>query len=246
MPRFFVDSALRSGELFALPAEVVRHVQVLRLQPGDVIELFDGRGGHYEAALVELGKRDARVSIGAFHDVEHEPPYRIVLAQGVAGGDKMDWLLEKAVELGVASFVPLATARSVVRLTGERATRRHAHWQALAAAACEQCGRNRVPPVAAPAELTSWLDTLPATPREHELRLMLTPRARLSFDALPGEPPQGDVTLLIGPEGGLAPEEEAAAAACGFVGLSLGPRILRTETAGIAVLAALAARWGGW
>jgi 16S rRNA (uracil1498-N3)-methyltransferase len=246
MPRFFVDAPLQSGESFTLPDDVARHVQVLRLQVGDALTVFNGRGGQYEAELIELGRRSAIVNIGEFHGIEAEPPYRITLAQGIAGGDKMDWLIEKAVELGTSAFVPLVTVRSVVRLSGERATRRQAHWRSLVQAACEQCGRNRLPDVAAPLGLDEWLDTLPAATADGELRLMLSPRARLSFDALPGTAPHGKVTLLIGPEGGLSPDEEHAASARNFVPLALGPRVLRTETAGIAVLAALAARWGGW
>lgn len=246
MPRFFVDSSYQPGDLIALPDEVARHVQVLRLQPGDALVLFNGRGGQYDAQLVELGRRSALVQIGEFQAVEAEPPYRVTLAQGIAGGDKMDWLIEKAVELGASRFVPLAAARGVVRLVGERAARRQEHWQALVQAACEQCGRNRVPEVAAPRELAGWLEALPAAAADGELRLMLSPRASHSFDALPAAAPPGEITLLIGPEGGLAPDEEHGAAARGFVPLALGPRVLRTETAGIAVLAALAARWGGW
>jgi 16S rRNA (uracil1498-N3)-methyltransferase len=246
MPRFFVDAPIAPGDVLALPDEVVRHVQVLRLKPGDALALFNGRGGQHAARLVELSRRSAVVEVGEFSAVEVEPPYDITLAQGVAGGDKMDWLIEKAVELGAGRFAPLVTVRSVVRLAGERAARRQAHWQALAQAACEQCGRNRVPDVAAPRELGEWLDGLPADPDDAELRLMLSPRSQLPFNALPSAAPSAGVTLLVGPEGGLSPEEEKAAAARGFTALALGPRVLRTETAGIAVLAALAARWGGW
>lgn len=246
MPRFFVDMPLSTSDLLALPEDVARHVQVLRMQPGDALTLFNGRGGQYEARLAELGRRSATVELGAFAAIEAEPPYRITLAQGIAGGDKMDWLIEKAIELGVSRIVPMGTARAVVRLAGERATRRQMHWQALVAAACEQCGRNRVPEVEPPRELSAWLDTLPAALDDGELRLMLSPRAAQPFDALPKQAPLAAVTLLIGPEGGLAPEEEAAATARGFTPIALGPRVLRTETAGIAVLAALAARWGGW
>ncbi|CAN7214369.1 16S rRNA (uracil(1498)-N(3))-methyltransferase [Trinickia sp. LjRoot230] len=246
MPRFFVDTLYQPGELVALPEAVARHIQVLRLHLDDCVVLFNGRGGQYEAKLVEIGRRSATVRIGEFAAIEAEPPYRITLAQGVAGGDKMDWLIEKAVELGAERLAPLISARSVVRLAGERAARRQAHWQALVEAACEQCGRNRVPGIEPPREFAQWLDALPAAPDHGELWLMLSPRASLSFDALPAVAPSGGITLLIGPEGGLAPEEEAAAGARGFISLALGPRVLRTETAGIAVLAALAARWGGW
>ncbi len=246
MPRFFVDQSLRSGDVTPLPDDVMRHVQVLRLQTGDALVLFNGEGGEYRAELVEVERRSASVRIGEFSASEAEPPYRLTLAQGVAGGDKMDWLIEKAVELGASSFVPLMTARSVVRLAGERAQRRQAHWQGIVRASCEQCGRNRVPDVAAVRDFTTWLDALPPVPATNELRLLLSPRAALDFAALPAEPPSDGITLLIGPEGGLSPDEEAAAIAQGFTAVALGPRVLRTETAGIAVLAALAARWGGW
>lgn len=246
MPRFFVDSDFESGAVVALPDEVARHVQVLRLAAGDSLTLFNGRGGQHEARLVEVGRRSAFAQIGAFAALEAEPPYRIALAQGIAGGDKMDWLIEKAVELGVARIAPLVTARSVVRLSAERASRRHAHWQGIVRAACEQCGRNRLPEVDAACDLSKWLAALPAPDGSGPLRLMLSPRADRPFGSLPDTPPSEGVTLLIGPEGGLSPEEEDAAAAHGFAPLSLGPRVLRTETAGMAVLAALAARWGGW
>lgn len=246
MPRFFVDSALHSGATLPLPDDVARHVQVLRLRPGDTIELFNGEGGQFDAEIVEIGRRDIRVRVGEFRAVEAEPPYRLTLAQGVAGSDKMDWLIEKTVELGASAFVPLVTARSVVRLSGERAQRRQQHWQRIVQASCEQCGRNRLPAVAATQEFGVWLASLPTTPVEGELRLLLSPRANQPLAALPQEAPRGNVTLLIGPEGGLSPDEEAAARECGFTAIGLGPRVLRTETAGIAVLAALAARWGGW
>lgn len=246
MPRFFVDQSLRSGDVLPLPDDVMRHVQVLRLQTGDALVLFNGAGGEYSAELVEVERRSASVRIGEFSAAEAEPPYRLTLAQGVAGGDKMDWLIEKAVELGASSVVPLMTARSVVRLAGERAQRRQAHWQGIVRASCEQCGRNRVPEVAAVRDFTTWLDALAPAPSANELRLLLSPRAALDFAALPAEPPRDGITLLIGPEGGLSLDEEAAAVAQGFTAVALGPRVLRTETAGIAVLAALAARWGGW
>ncbi|MCP3722151.1 16S rRNA (uracil(1498)-N(3))-methyltransferase [Paraburkholderia sp. CNPSo 3272] len=246
MPRFFVGSALQSDEVFTLPDEVTRHVQVLRLQPGDTIVLFNGLGGEYSAEIVGMERRDTQVRVGPHRDFEAEPPYRVILAQGIAGNDKMDWLIEKAVELGATNFVPLTAARSVVRLSGERAVRRQAHWQRLVQASCEQCGRNRLPDVAPARDIATWLNSLPGRPGEGELRLLLSPRANVAFSTLPVEPPSGEVTVLIGPEGGLSSQEEEAALGHGFLAVGLGPRVLRTETAGIAVLAALAARWGGW
>ncbi|MBR7983966.1 16S rRNA (uracil(1498)-N(3))-methyltransferase, partial [Burkholderia cenocepacia] len=175
VPRFFVDAALRADATLALPADVARHVQVLRLQPGDVLALFDGTGGQYRARLVEVDKRSALVQVDTFEPAEAEPPYRVTLAQGIAGGDKMDWVIEKAVELGVAAVVPLSTARGVVKLSGERADKRVAHWRGVVRASCEQCGRNRVPDVAPVAGFNAWLDALPAAPADGELRLLLSP-----------------------------------------------------------------------
>ncbi|RQS70824.1 16S rRNA (uracil(1498)-N(3))-methyltransferase [Burkholderia sp. Bp8963] len=246
VPRFFVDAALRADAMLTLPADVARHAQVLRLQPGDTLALFDGTGGQYRAQLVEIDKRNAIARLDTFESTEAEPPYRVTLAQGIAGGDKMDWVIEKAVELGAVAIAPLSTSRGVVRLSGERAEKRVAHWRGIVRAACEQCGRNRVPEVAPVRGVDAWLDALPAAPADGELRLLLSPRASIPFASLPAAPPSATVTLLIGPEGGLSPDEEQAARARGFIALSLGPRVLRTETAGAAVLAALAARWGGW
>ncbi|MGF6756462.1 16S rRNA (uracil(1498)-N(3))-methyltransferase [Paraburkholderia sp. GAS42] len=246
MPRFFVDMPLQSGNVVQLPDDVVRHVQVLRLQTGDSIALFNGEGGEYSAGLVDVERRSATVEIAEFRDIDLEPPYQLTLAQGIAGGDKMDWLIEKAVELGASAFVPLTTTRSVVRLSGERAQRRNVHWQGVVRASCEQCGRNRLPDVAPVSEFGAWLGTLSDAPAEGELRLLLSPRGSIAFSALPVEPPRGRVTVLIGPEGGLSADEETAVTNQGFTPVGLGPRVLRTETAGIAMLAALAARWGGW
>lgn len=245
MPRFFVDGPLAAGDTLPLPDDVVRHVHVLRLQAGEPVTLFNGAGGEYRAELTDIAKRTVLARIGEHIDREAEPPYRVTLAQGIAGGDKMDWLIEKSVELGVAAVAPLTAERGVVRLTGERAQKRQAHWQALVRAACEQCGRNRIPDVAPPRDLHAWLDQLPAAV-DGELRLLLSPRADVDFALLPAAAPAAPVTLLIGPEGGFSAAEEAAIVDMGFAALSLGPRILRTETAGIAVLAAFAGRWGGW
>jgi len=246
MPRFFVGTSLSPDGVLQLPDDVVRHVLVLRLQVGDSIVLFNGEGGEYSAELVTIERRAITVKIREFRDIEVEPPYRLSLAQGIASGDKMDWLIEKAVELGASSFVPLTTTRSVVRLAGERALRRHAHWEGIVRASCEQCGRNRLPEVMPVREIATWLGAMPRMPAADELRILLSPRASIPFSALPGAPPKGPVTVLVGPEGGFSAAEEAAAMDHGFQAVGLGPRVLRTETAGIAVLSALAAMWGGW
>jgi 16S rRNA (uracil1498-N3)-methyltransferase len=242
-PRFFVAGPLIPGEVLALPPDVVRHLHVLRHQAEAPITLFDGTGGEREAAIVELGKQRAMARIESSNAREAEPPYRLTLAQGVAGGDKMDWLIEKAVELGAFAVVPVTTVRSVVRLSAERALKRQQHWQALVRAACEQCGRNRVPDVALPVGFAAFVAALDPAPA---LRLLLSPRAAKPFAELPARAPDCPVTILIGPEGGLSEEEETLARSAGFEAVALGPRVLRTETAGIALLAALAGRWGGW
>ncbi|MEP9327687.1 16S rRNA (uracil(1498)-N(3))-methyltransferase [Paraburkholderia phymatum] len=246
MPRFFVGTPFKTDDIVSLPDEVNRHVRVLRLQPGDTVSLFNGDGGEYGAEIVDMDRHGTIVRIVGFRDIECEPPYRLTLAQGIAGSDKMDWLIEKATELGACEFVPLTTTRSVVRLAGERAQRRQVHWQRIVQASCEQCGRNRLPQVMPTRELATWLSTMPKEPVDGELRLLLSPRASVPFSALPVEPPKVRALVLVGPEGGFSAAEEAAAAAHGFTAVGLGPRVLRTETAGIAVLSALAARWGGW
>ncbi|UVA78968.1 16S rRNA (uracil(1498)-N(3))-methyltransferase [Pandoraea commovens] len=245
MPRFFIDAPLHADALLDLPDTVVRHVQVLRLKTGDTLTLFNGTGGEYPAVLTTLEKRHATAQLGEHDPREAEPPYRITLAQGIAGGDKMDWLIEKAIELGVTEIQPLATERSVIRLEGERAAKRVAHWQALVQAACEQCGRNRVPKVLPIRPITAWLGDRDVI-KSDGWRVLLSPRADSGFDSLPLDAPSAPGVLLFGPEGGLAPQEEALARQVGFSAIRLGERILRTETAGMAVLAALAARWGGW
>jgi 16S rRNA (uracil1498-N3)-methyltransferase len=252
MPRFHVDLPLRAlapGALIELPEDVVRHVHVLRLEPGDTLTLFDGTGGEYAAQLADIAKRHASATLGEHDAREAEPPYSVTLAQGIAGGDKMDWLIEKAVELGVQRIVPLSTVRSVVRLSGDRAQKRTDHWQAIVRAACEQCGRNRIPRVDAPTGLDTWVDAgtdRSPEPTQTPMRLMLSPRATQGLDALPAEAPAGPIEILIGPEGGLSPEEEETALKAGYAPISLGNRILRTETAALAMLAAFATRWQGW
>ncbi|WP_087722325.1 16S rRNA (uracil(1498)-N(3))-methyltransferase [Pandoraea sp. PE-S2T-3] len=244
MPRFFVDAPLHTGALLDLPDAVVRHVQVLRLKAGDTLTLFNGTGGEYPAELVSLEKRQLRCN-WANTIPRSRNPYRVTLAQGIAGGDKMDWLIEKAIELGVTDIQPLATERSVIRLDSERAAKRVAHWQSLAQAACEQCGRNRVPQILPVRPITAWLRDQDAV-TSYAWRVLLSPRADSGFDSLLPQAPAQPGVLLFGPEGGLTPQEETLARDTGFEAIRLGDRILRTETAGIAVLAALAARWGGW
>ena len=239
-PRLYVDVPLRAGAQFALPAAAARHVQVLRLQPGDPLTLFDGRGGEWAGEVVSMGRSTVEVVLGAHAAVERELPDRVTLAVGMPANERMDALVEKATELGAAAVQPLVCARSVLRLSGERADKRVAHWQSVAVAACEQSGRTRVPVVHPVRPLAAWLAQLGA-PAAGESRVLLSLAPPGAFPER--TPPAVETLCLSGPEGGLDEAEEAAAIACGFVRLSLGPRTLRADTAPLALLAALA--WQG-
>jgi 16S rRNA (uracil1498-N3)-methyltransferase len=242
-PRFFSLSPLVAGTRVELSPSAARHAaKVLRLSPGDVLTLFDGIGGEY-ACRIDSRKRDTVVAeVLSWRGVERESPVDLTLAQGLQAGEKMDLTVQKAVELGARDIVPLATRRSVVRLDGERARKRVARWRGVATSACEQCGRNRVPEVADLIDLARWLARPPTDAKP--LRLMLDPEASLALDALPRPGAATGIELLIGAEGGLAPEEATLALSAGFVAVRLGPRVLRTETAGLAALAAIQCLWG--
>jgi 16S rRNA (uracil1498-N3)-methyltransferase len=239
MPRFYCREALSPGAHVELPEPVARHaVRVLRLPPGAPMVLFDGRGGEYPAHILRIERDRVLAELGAWRDVERESPLAITLVQALQAGEKMDYTIQKAVELGVRDIVPVESRRSVMRLAGERAGKRVAHWQGVVASACEQCGRNQVPIVTPLEKLENWL----ARPAHGALRLMLAPDAEHSLVELP--PPATEVQLLIGSEGGLDPQEMIAARQAGFQAVRMGPRILRTETAGLAALAAMQALWG--
>jgi len=236
--RLYCDLPLSPGAEIVLPEPAARHaVTVLRLQAGDTLTLFNGAGGEYSASLVAVSKREARVRLIEFHAAERESPLQITLALGISAGERMDYSLQKATELGVSAIQPLATERSLVKLAGERADKRLQHWQHVVIAACEQCGRNRVPVVAPVQKLFAYLATLDRSER----LLLLSPDAVTPLKQVPRS---ASVVLLIGAEGGLAPSEYQAAEASGFEPVSLGPRILRTETAPVAALAVLQALWG--
>ncbi|KQP21564.1 16S rRNA (uracil(1498)-N(3))-methyltransferase [Pseudorhodoferax sp. Leaf267] len=235
MPRIHCPAPLASGASLALPAGAARHVQVLRMQPGQGLTLFNGEGGEFDATVTQMGRSDVQVEIGAHHAIEREAPQPVHLAVVMPANDRMDWLVEKAAELGAASVQPLQSARSVLRLQGDRAAKKTAHWQAVAIAACEQCGRNRVPMVHAVRDLSAWLAQPAAADAGQRLLLSLREGTR----SLRAWQPLAAVTLLNGPEGGLTLEEEDLAIAAGFAPLTLGPRVLRAETAPLAALAAL-------
>jgi 16S rRNA (uracil1498-N3)-methyltransferase len=239
MPRFYCPQPLAAGAIVDLPEAVAHHLFVVRMQPGDALTLFDGRGGQYRASLLDSGKKRASARVEEHEAVDLELPYAITLAQGLPEGSKMDWIIEKAVELGVAGIVPLAAQRSVVRLSAERAEKRHAHWQGVIVAASEQCGRNRLARLAPLTDFDRFIAAQDAQPR-----ILFSPRATQSLaDWARAAGPQA-VSLMVGPEGGFNEQEEQTAVRAGTLALSLGPRVLRTETAGLAAIAALNALWG--
>jgi 16S rRNA (uracil1498-N3)-methyltransferase len=237
-PRFYLDQAHAPGARFSLPPGTARHAtRALRLAADDVVTLFNGRGGEYSARIERVHKGEVAVSITGFAGIERESSLRVLLAQGISSGERMDFTLQKAVELGVAAIQPIAARRSVVKLAGDRADRRVAHWQGVVASACEQCGRNQVPTVAAPLTLADWLGEY----RGGRL-LFLSPLAELRLADLPA--PVAADSLVAGPEGGFEADEIAALHAAGAIPVRLGPRVLRTETAALAALAALQTLWG--
>lgn len=241
MSRFYCPQPLVPGAIADLPEPVAHHLNVVRMQPGAALTLFDGRGGQYAATLEEVGKKRASARVLAHEAVEVELPYSLTLAQGLPEGSKMDWIIEKAVELGVAAVQPLAAQRSVVKLSAERAEKRHAHWQGVIEAASEQSGRNRLARLAPVAEFGRWL----AARGADETLVLLSPRGTGSLAAWASERPPQALTLMVGPEGGFSREEEDAALARGALALSMGPRVLRTETAALAAMALLGGIWGG-
>jgi 16S rRNA (uracil1498-N3)-methyltransferase len=239
MPRFYCPQPLAAGAIVDLPEAVAHHLHVVRMQPGDTMTLFDGRGGQYLASLLDAGKKRASARVGEHQAVETELPYSITLAQGLPEGSKMDWIIEKAVELGVAAVQPLAAQRSVVRLSAERAEKRHAHWQGVIVSASEQCGRNRLAQLAPLTDFNRFIAVPAAGPR-----ILFSPRATQSLAGWARQAGPQAVTLMVGPEGGFSEAEEQAAIDAGALALSLGPRVLRTETAALAAVAALNALWG--
>ncbi|GAB6196116.1 16S rRNA (uracil(1498)-N(3))-methyltransferase [Lysobacter xanthus] len=240
LTRVHVPQAFAPGDEVVLPEGPAAHLtRVLRLGVGDDCIAFNGDGHDYAATLSVVGKREARLRIGAATPVDRESPLGLVLLQGVAKGEKMDLILQKATELGVREVVPVWSQRSDVKLDGDRAAKRLDHWRSVVASACEQCGRAVVPVVQAPLSLRAALDGLAA----HDLRLLLDPTGAHSLPSLELAP-ASTVCLAVGPEGGWSPLDREALQWGGFGGLRLGPRILRTETAGLAAIAALQARFG--
>jgi 16S rRNA (uracil1498-N3)-methyltransferase len=238
-PRFFCDAKLGPGAQLELPDNAAHHAQrVLRLKAGDKVRLFNGDGHDYDGELLRVAKDGVTARITGQQHVDRESPLNVTLAQCISSGDRMDFTLQKSVELGIARIQPLAAERSVVKLSGDRVEKRVHHWQNVVASACEQSGRAFVPEVLPPLPLMHWL----GQSHDFALRLMLNPFTDRRLQDL--QPPNGPVCLLIGCEGGFAPGETTAALNAGFTDVKLGPRILRTETAGLAALTALQALWG--
>jgi len=239
MTRSFVETPLTVGQQLSLPEDVANHlVRVMRLREGEGCVLFNGDGHDYSGTLVELGRRAAQVRIDAVQRLDNESALSITLLQGIARGEKMDLILQKATELGVHAIVPVNAERTEVKLDAARAEKRLAHWRSVVVSACGQSGRAVVPSVSAPRSLLEAARSMPA----ETLKLTLDPQGEHRLSTL--SPAPDGVVIAIGPEGGWSPRDRLALAEAGFQGLQLGPRILRTETAGLAAIAAVQARLG--
>jgi 16S rRNA (uracil1498-N3)-methyltransferase len=239
VPRLYLPLTLVEGETLGLGEQSAHHAtHVLRLRPGATIRIFDGKGCEHEAMIREVRRTQVTVELGKAVESIPEPPFAITLAQGIPRGDRMDLILQKAVELGGTNVQPLWTARSQTRASGERLEKRLRHWLGVMISACEQCGRATLPGLEAPVEYRSWLTGT----HRHDCRLLLAPEARQSLGTM--QPPGDSILLLVGPEGGISAEETTLAVAAGFKPVRLGPRILRTETAALAMLAGLQSLWG--
>jgi 16S rRNA (uracil1498-N3)-methyltransferase len=239
LTRVHVPEPLTAGRRHAIEGDAANHIaRVLRLKPGDALTVFDGRGGEFAARIEALRKRAVVVEVKERSASERESPLSLTLAQGISRGERMDWVVQKATELGATRIVPLLTERSVVRLDATQSERKRAHWQSIAVAACEQSGRNRIPEIAVPLRLADFLRE--AAPRV--TRVLLSPAGSLRISDLKRS--EAGVAVLIGPEGGLAESEQQTAVKVGFIAVRLGPRVLRTETAAVSALTLLQHQFG--
>ena len=253
LPRFYCPGPISTDEIVALPDSAAHHAsRVLRLQSGARLVLFNGNGGEFHGALEKIDRNGASVLVKKYVDTERESPLAITLAQAACASEKMDWIVQKGVELGVNHIQILSTKLSMIKLSGERAERRVHHWQQVAISACEQCGRNRIPQVLPITSLSAWCGAQMWARKNSpddassDLSFILSPCAKKSLHDFSGCSPISSVTLLVGPEGGLTSDEEAAAMVAGFIPLSLGARVLRAETAGLAAASAMQALWGDY
>jgi len=240
MPRFYCPPPIPRSGSFELPPDAAHHAsRVLRLRTGDTVEIFDGIGNECHGLIADLSARNVTVANITANDNKRESPLHTLLAQALSSSEKMDWVIQKSTELGVTEIQPLATDRSVARLSAERTARRLEHWQQVAISACEQCGRNVLPQIHAPLDIMDWLQQAKAVP---DTKYILLPDGAASLhDQIR---PRGKAMLLIGAEGGFSQTESAMALHCGFIPIRLGARVMRTETAAIAGLAVLQTLWG--
>ncbi|GMR07284.1 MAG: 16S rRNA (uracil(1498)-N(3))-methyltransferase [Gammaproteobacteria bacterium] len=238
IPRIFLEASLSAESTVNLSDDAITHIiRVLRLKAGASLIVFNGEGGEYMAVLDSTDRRHATITISRHLNRNPESPLRVQLAQGISKGERMDYTIQKSVELGISRIIPIFTQRSVVNLQGQRLHKRRQHWQGVVQSACEQCGRNLLPEVASPQQFDEWITTT-----DSGMKLLLDPESSMHINDL--HTPDGVITLLVGPEGGLGNSEREQARDCGFTGISLGPRILRTETAALTALAVMHSLWG--
>lgn len=246
-PRFYLEKELITGQHVTLPLEVSHHAKrVLRLGQGDTIILFNGHGGEYSAHITDQSKHGTIVEIECFLDIKRESPLNIELAQAICTNEKMDWIIQKSVELGASLIQPITTERSLVRLSSTRATKRLSHWQRIIISACEQCGRNYIPHLQPILSLHEWLDQKKTNPVSKNTCFILLPSAKSRLSSFPEPTPDTRLTLVVGPEGGFTQEEETYTIQKKFKPLQLGQRILRTESAALAAIAAMQTLWGDY
>ncbi len=240
--RIFVDQKLRTGAVVVLADEAAHHIsRVLRFRLGHPLILFDGRGGEYDAEISKVNKRSVEVNINQYHEVDNEPPLHITLAQGISRGQKMDFILQKAVELGVGRIIPVMAEHGNVRLDEERQQKKIKHWNGIIIGACEQCGRNKIPELVAPLSFDECLG-IDAGTDKGMTKIVLHPGTRRRLSKL--AKPEGGIMLLVGPEGGFSDTEVEKACTEDYQSINIGPRILRTETAALAAISACQVLWG--
>jgi len=245
--RFYHPMEIAIGQIIELSDENKHHAaRVLRLKTGDAITLFNGNGGEFSAHIENISKSSTTVLIDTYHEIECESPLHIELAQAICVNEKMDWIIQKAVELGVTCIQPITTTRSIVHLSDERSSKRLQHWQKIIVSACEQCGRNHLPQILPLISLPEWLSQKKTAQSAHDLYFMLSTTTTKGLKDIPKPPASANLALVIGPEGGFTPEEEIAILHTGFIPLRLGKRILRTESAALAAIAALQTLWGDY
>jgi 16S rRNA (uracil1498-N3)-methyltransferase len=245
--RFYHPEEITPGKIIELSVENKHHAtRVLRLKKGDPITIFNGFGGEFSAHIEAISKSSTMIFVDAYHHTDRESPLSIELAQAICVNEKMDWIIQKSVELGTTCIQPVFTSRSIVHLSDERSSKRLQHWEKIIISACEQCGRNYLPQVLSLIPLAEWLSQKKALRRTNDVHLMLSTKAANDLKSIPKPLPDANITLLIGPEGGFAAEEETAISYSGFIPLRLGKRILRTESAALATIAAIQALWGDY